>query len=241
LVTVLIVEDHQAVAESLALALRSRHHHEVVCRPSPEHLDAVLARCDFQVAIIDLLFRGSPAVSGLSALDLVSNTSPDTKLILWTAAEENRILHLGVAFGCFELAGAIPKDISLQDLEECISSVLAGKVYFHPELAVHRVPRRQKSAGELLLASDTHANVWRAIARGARSRDAIAKHCNYSPRTVGDAISDMNNLLVSLMLVDPDINAAVKQPAQATVVGFAVRHREFFLDETVARLCSRRP
>ena len=236
---VAMVEDHMMTAEGVMDVLTRRCGHEVTLFNHPSKLHTQDAT--FDAALVDLLFRVPDADAalefdtGITALRFFSDRGTPT--ILWTSGEANRSLHLSAAFSLFDIRGAIPKDPPLAELIECLTDVLAGKRWIHPQLRPYETLHKERSAGEKLLASAKHRSIWKALAAGASSHGEVARATNYAQYTIREAVGEMNQLLAHSSLLAQSADSG--RPL-INVSAFARLHREFFLDHTLIEVIAER-
>jgi DNA-binding NarL/FixJ family response regulator len=128
-ISCLIVDDHEVVREGLRLSL-SRAPHIRVVGEAADGASAVelVQRRRPDVVIMDVRM---PGMDGLEATKLLTETVPDSKVLIFTAYSEKSLLSRGLESGA---KGYILKEAPHQTLVRAIEKVAAGEGYVDPAL-----------------------------------------------------------------------------------------------------------
>jgi DNA-binding NarL/FixJ family response regulator len=181
---ILIVDDHPAIREALAIRLAGEADLEV-CGEAASVAEA-LQRADAtvpDVAIIDLSLKSG---SGLDLIKRLREKHEKLLMIVWSMYGEDlyaeRVLRAGAR-------GYINKEQATGQIIDAIRQVLRGKVYLSPTLTQKLLERKVgNSSGESKAASvgdlsDRELDVFRLIGQGVKTAD-IANRLHLSVKTV---------------------------------------------------------
>jgi DNA-binding NarL/FixJ family response regulator len=128
-ITCLIVDDHEVVREGLRLSL-SRSPHIRVIGEAPDGATAVALteRRKPDVVIMDVRM---PGMDGLEATKQISEQTPDSAVLIFTAYSERSLLSRGLESGA---KGYILKEAPHETLLRAIEKVAGGETYVDPAL-----------------------------------------------------------------------------------------------------------
>ena len=128
-ITCLIVDDHEVVREGLRLSL-SRSPHIRVIGEAPDGATAValVERRKPDVVIMDVRM---PGMDGLEATKQISEQTPDSAVLIFTAYSERSLLSRGLESGA---KGYILKEAPHETLLRAIEKVAGGETYVDPAL-----------------------------------------------------------------------------------------------------------
>jgi DNA-binding NarL/FixJ family response regulator len=128
-ITCLIVDDHEVVREGLRLSLSRAPHIRVVGEAGDGASAVALAqRRRPNVVIMDVRM---PGMDGLAATKEITDTVPETHVLIFTAYSERSLLGRGLESGA---RGYILKEAPHQTLLRAIEKVAAGEGYVDPAL-----------------------------------------------------------------------------------------------------------
>ncbi|MCV9994153.1 response regulator transcription factor [Paeniglutamicibacter sp. ZC-3] len=135
---VLILDDHTVFVELLQLALNNSP--GISCKLTARTIaeaEAVAARHDFTVAIVDVQL---PDGSGIDAVSRLRELRPDSRIVVLTANPRAQLAHAALAAGaCAFLA----KDGSLEEVIRAVSHANAT----HPVITRNLVRRKSAEGG----------------------------------------------------------------------------------------------
>lgn len=246
---VLVVEDQEPAAKTAVDELRQALGCEVAVTRDPRRAIELLRTQDFDIAIIDMLFRActeaferrrrnkqvrltDPALhlSGLAVLHAIRLLPNAPRPVIWTSGEPNRHLHLLFAYEEL-LARVFCSKEELGRLEEAVRHALAGEEYVDPRLAYYVPSERGRRLRETILSQPRRLGIWRTIALGQHRHWIIARTLGMSAKAVRTSMGEMRRRLLEL---DPGLNAGNNPSTE--VIRYASQNWEFFLDDTVRRM-----
>ncbi|HLN27424.1 MAG TPA: response regulator transcription factor [Gemmataceae bacterium] len=181
---ILIVDDHPAVREALALRIGRQSDLEV-CGEAADMSDALRMVADTQpdVAIIDISLKTG---SGIDLIKRIKDRNYSVRMLVWSMHSESlyaeRVLRAGAL-------GYINKDQATDKIIEAIRRVLDGKVYLSDAMAekmLHRAvggSREEVVHAPLDVLADRELEVFRLIGQGVKTAD-IAERLHLSIKTV---------------------------------------------------------
>lgn len=181
---VLIVDDHPAVREALALRI-SRHADLLVCGEASELAEALqlISETKPDVAVIDI---GLKTGNGLDLIKRIKARGETVRMLVWSMYQESlyaeRVLQAGAL-------GYITKDQATEKIVDAIRRVLEGKIYLSEAMTEKLLIRIQ--AGSTLgqgsrpeeCLSDRELEVFQLIGNGLDTHE-IATRLNVSPKTI---------------------------------------------------------
>jgi DNA-binding NarL/FixJ family response regulator len=128
-ITCLIVDDHEVVREGLRLSLSRAPHIRVVGEAADGASAVALAqRRRPNVVIMDVRM---PGMDGLAATKQITDSVPESSVLIFTAFSERSLLGRGLESGA---RGYILKEAPHQTLLRAIEKVAAGEGYVDPAL-----------------------------------------------------------------------------------------------------------
>jgi len=135
-IRVLIVDDHQMVAESLAAALQPEPDIELVGIAGTALEAKRLAETERpDVVLMD--FR-LPDQDGAAATEAIKARRPETQVVMVTSADDEAVLLRCIEAGC---SGFIPKDRPVRELVEAVRAVHAGEALVSSPMLARLLPR----------------------------------------------------------------------------------------------------
>lgn len=181
---VLIVDDHPAVREALALRV-SRQNDLVVCGEAEDTGDALrlAAETHPDVAVIDISLKSG---SGLDLIKRIKARDAAIRMLVWSMHSESLYAERTLRAGAL---GYITKEQATDQIVHAIRQVLAGKVFLSPVMTEKLLGRVVGSGGVIEdrpaedSLSDREIEVFQAIGRG-KSTHQIAADMHVSPKTV---------------------------------------------------------
>jgi DNA-binding NarL/FixJ family response regulator len=177
--TVLVVDDHELVAEALARALDIEPDLVVVGR-SASVAEAVRAARELHPDVVLMDFQ-LPDGRGTDATARIKHERPQTEVVMLTGLAEGAVLAAALESGC---SGFVTKSGSFRELPSTIRGVLAGEVRIPPsmmhQLAAHLRPRPAAVGIDL---TKREVEVLRLLADG-KSTNAIVQELFLSVHTV---------------------------------------------------------
>jgi DNA-binding NarL/FixJ family response regulator len=181
---ILIVDDHPAIREALAVRIATEADLEV-CGEASEIAEALqlAASSHPDVAIIDI---GLKSGSGIELIKSLNAKYENLRMIVWSMHGEDLYAERALRAGA---RGYINKEVATSKIIEAIRQVLDGKVYLSGAMTEKLLERHVGSAGQDLARSpietlsDRELEVFRLIGQGMKTA-GIAERLHLSEKTV---------------------------------------------------------
>jgi DNA-binding NarL/FixJ family response regulator len=181
---VLIVDDHPAVREALALRIGRQPDLEV-CGEAADTSEALCLVADTQpdVAVVDITLKSG---NGIDLIKRIKDRNDQVRILVWSMHSESLYAERALRAGAL---GYINKDQATGRIVEAIRRVLAGKVYLSDAMT-ERMLQRAVGAGReeitrspLEVLADRELEVFRLIGQGVKTAE-IAERLHLSVKTV---------------------------------------------------------
>ena len=180
---VLIVDDHPAIRE--ALAIRIAHTPDLaVCGEAEDLTEAMRLVADKKpdVAIVDISLKSG---DGIDLIKHIKARRQNVRMLVWSMHGEKVYAERALRAGAL---GYITKEQATDQIIDAIRQVLADKLYLSPSMMESMVHRTLGAAGEVPgdpveVLSDRELEVFRRIGLGQKAR-AIAGDLHLSVKTV---------------------------------------------------------
>jgi len=188
-IRVLIVEDHQVVADGLSALLNDQPDMTVV-GSAASVADSVARAQDLKpdVAVVDFrLTDGTGADAGLG----IRQVRPDTKLIFLTREDSDAARFAAIEAGA---SAFIHKSQAASEVVNAIRTVAAGGTLFTPRTIATLLNKRREMDSQLESLTPREKEVLRLMAEGKSSRD-IAARLGISYTTVRTHIRSLGSKL----------------------------------------------
>ena len=181
---IMIVDDHPAVREALAIRI-GRESDLEVCGEAADLVDALqLADAtDPDVAVIDVALKTS---SGLELIKRLRTRHERLRMIVWSMYGEDLYAERALGAGA---SGYITKEQATDKIIEAIRQVLEGKIYLSPAMSERLLRRyvgpaaRDPRDSPIDTLSDRELEVFRLIGQGIKTAE-IAARLHLSIKTV---------------------------------------------------------
>jgi DNA-binding NarL/FixJ family response regulator len=181
--TVLIVDDHPAVRESLATRI-ARSQDLEVCGEASDLREAIaeVERQQPDVAVIDISLKSG---SGIELIKRIKVKAPDVQILVWSMHPDSLYAERALRAGAM---GYLNKERATSEILRAIRQILAGELYVSPEVANRLMTRslghKQPSpATPAELLSNRELEVFELIGQGLGTRD-IADRLHLSVHTI---------------------------------------------------------
>jgi RNA polymerase sigma factor (sigma-70 family) len=186
---VLIVEDHQVVAEGLAALINDQADMHVVGSAGSVQ-DAITRTVELEPDLVLVDFRLTDG-TGADAASSIRQVRPDTKLIFLTREDSDaaRIAALESGASAF-----IHKSRAAQEVVDAIRTVAGGGSLFTPRSIAHLLNARREVEAQLERLTPREKEVLRMMAEGTSSRE-IAARLGISYTTVRTHIRSLGSKL----------------------------------------------
>jgi DNA-binding NarL/FixJ family response regulator len=181
---ILIVDDHPAVREALAIRIGRQIDLEV-CGEAADIGDALRLLADAQpdVAVVDISLK---AGNGIDLIKRIKNRNDHVRILVWSMHSESLYAERALRAGAL---GYVNKDQATDRIVEAIRRVLAGKVYLSEATAERMLQRavggvcEEVTRSPLDVLADRELEVFRLIGGGMKTGE-IAKRLHLSVKTV---------------------------------------------------------
>ena len=179
-IRILIVDDHPVTREGLHSALDLEDGVEVVGE-SASGEEAVEVSTTLKPDIVFMDVR-MPGMGGIEATKAIRQTSPDTRVILFTVDESRASISEAIQAG---VSGYLLKDASAEELVKAARLAMEGKAVIHPQLTrafIEEVQFADKRPDVPAL-SAREKEILQKVAYGATTKE-VAHDLGISPHTV---------------------------------------------------------
>lgn len=181
---VLIVDDHPAVREALAIRIRRQRDLEV-CGEAADMIEALRLVADTQpdVAVVDISLKTG---NGLDLIKRIKDRNDRVALLVWSMHSESLYAERAIRAGAL---GYINKDQATDRIIEVIRCVLQGKVWLSEAMAgrlLHRAVgsgRQEVGRSPVQALANRELEVFFLIGQGIKTTD-IAERLHLSVKTV---------------------------------------------------------
>jgi DNA-binding NarL/FixJ family response regulator len=181
---ILIVDDHPAVREALAIRL-SREPDLEVCGEAADVTEAlqVFDATNPDVAVIDISLKGG---DGIDLIKRIKVRNDSVRLLVWSMYSESLCAERALRAGAL---GYINKEQATDQIIVAIRRLLDGKVYLSDTMAEKLLHRVVGEGGDSVgrspidTLSDRELEVFRLIGQGLKTHD-IATQIHLSAKTV---------------------------------------------------------
>jgi DNA-binding NarL/FixJ family response regulator len=178
MIRVLVVDDHPIVREGLVAVLEDQPDFEVVgATGSAEEALARVGRVRPDVMLLDLEL---PGVDGVQALPRVTEASPDTRVVVFTAYDTDERVFGAIRAGA---RGYLLKGASGDEIAQAIRTVHSGGSHLEPRVAAKLMDEVRGPRPDANVLSQRQLTVLRLIAAG-QSNKQIARSLGITERTV---------------------------------------------------------
>jgi two-component system NarL family response regulator len=158
-IRVIIADDHAVVRNGVATILAGEPDIDVIAEaPDGKAAIALHARHRPDVLLVDLKM---PGVDGVTVIESVRREAPGAVIVILTTYDTDDDIERGLRAGA---RGYLLKDVSAQELVDCVRSVHAGKTCIAPVVAsklaerMSRTPLTQREFDVLALIADGRSN-----------------------------------------------------------------------------------
>jgi DNA-binding NarL/FixJ family response regulator len=187
---ILLVDDHEVVRLGLKALLDEHPDFEVVAEAAT-HREAVEKTKSFNpdVVVMDIRLKGG---SGIEACQEITETLPDTKVIMLTSYAEDEMLFSAIRAGA---AGYVLKQIGGLDLVRAIEAVGRGEALLDPAVTQRvfqevRKAAREEEASAFAELTQQEMHVLQLVSEGRTNRQ-IAEMLYLGEGTVRNYVSSI--------------------------------------------------
>jgi DNA-binding NarL/FixJ family response regulator len=173
--SIIIADDHPLVLKGLHDFLTENNHNVLAsAKNGKEALTLIKAHVP-DIAILDIKM---PFFSGLEIAEKCKAEGIPTKIVLITFEKDEVVYNKAKSLGVY---GYVLKEFALEELENCISSIIKDKAYFSPELVAFIELQEQPEYFDVL--TDHEKNIVKLISDNKTGVE-IANIFSISTRTV---------------------------------------------------------
>jgi DNA-binding NarL/FixJ family response regulator len=186
---VLVVEDHQVVAEGLAALINDQKDMKVIGHAGSV-AESIARSAELEPDLVLIDFRLTDG-TGADAAAGIRQVRPDTKLIFLTREDSDAARYAAVEAGA---SAFIHKSRAAQDVVDAIRTVADGGTLFTPRTIAQLLNNQRESEAQLERLTPREKQVLRLMAEGTSSRD-IARRLGISYTTVRTHIRSLGSKL----------------------------------------------
>lgn len=192
-ITILLVEDHVVVRESIRQFLEREAKLEVIGEAGDgEEAVQMASQLKPDVIIMDI---SMPKLNGIEATKRIKALQPSTAILILTAYDYEQYIFPLLEAGA---AGYLLKDVSSRELISAIETVYRGEAVLHPAIARKVMQRLTKAEPTEERASDLLSKrelaILKMAAKGMSNSD-IAEELHLSARTIESHLGSIFNKL----------------------------------------------
>jgi DNA-binding NarL/FixJ family response regulator len=180
---VLIVDDHPAVREALALRIGVQRDLEV-CGEAADVAEALclLTETKPDAAVVDISLKHG---DGIDLIKRIKERNKQVRILVWSMHSDSLYAARALRAGAL---GYINKDQATDKIVEALHRILEGKVWLSETIAERLIQRvaggeRTEACSPLDVLSDRELEVFRLIGEGGKTAE-IAKRLHLSVKTV---------------------------------------------------------
>lgn len=185
-IRVLIVDDHEVLAASLARVLDEEP--DMVSVGLAQNLAQARARVATETPDVLLLDRRLPDGDGVTAIPELRAIRPSMNIVVLTAADSDHVLVQAIEAGA---AGFVSKTRGLGEVTAAVRAAAAGEAVISPELLSRLLPKLTRTAGPEPELTRREQEVLDMLAQGL-SNAAIAEQLTVSVHTVRNHIANLS-------------------------------------------------
>jgi DNA-binding NarL/FixJ family response regulator len=173
---IMICDDHRLFSDALSSVFTARQWEVVERAATPAHAVAVVAREQVDAVLMDLNFPDGD--TGITGIESVRASSPDTRVVVLTATTDPRLIMRAMQAGADDI---VFKDDEIDDITNAIEQVVHGRRRTGREVVRHR-PSSVRETDELLrFLTDREVEVLAHLVRGESGKQiACALAISYS-------------------------------------------------------------
>lgn len=184
--SIIIADDHPLILKGLHDFLIEKEFNVIASGKNGKEALTLIKAHTPDIAVLDIQM---PFFTGLEIAEQCKSLKLATKIVLITFEKDEQIFNKAKSLDVY---GYVLKEFALDEIENCIASVLEDKPYFSPELLEFIKPLIVPEAIKSLTV--TEVKVLKLIAKNETAKE-IAAELNISDRTVEKHKSSMRRRL----------------------------------------------
>jgi two-component system response regulator DevR len=185
-IKVLLVDDHQMFAQSLARLLADEPDIEVQGIVT-DALQAAPRAAELRPDVV-LLDYQMPGRNGVDIATEIKADNPAVMVVMLTGSNDDQVLLAAIEAGC---SGFLTKDRAAADVATTVRGAAAGEVLVAPALLARLLPRLSRKHRRIGFdLTDRESEVLRLLARGWTNA-VIARHLHLSVNTVRNYVQSV--------------------------------------------------
>lgn len=173
--TLIIADDHPLILKGLNDFLAEKHFNVLASAKNGKEALSLIKAHSPDIAFLDIKM---PFLTGLEVAEKCKAANLSTKIILITFEKDEKIYNEAKTLGVY---GYILKEFALEEIENCIASVIKDRPYFSPELL--KYIEQQELPKHFDVLTDHEKNIVKLISNNKTGVE-IAKLLSISTRTV---------------------------------------------------------
>jgi DNA-binding NarL/FixJ family response regulator len=185
-IRVLIVDDHEILADSLARVLDEEP--DMVSVGRAPTLAAARSRVTTATPDVMLLDRRLPDGDGVAAIAELRALRPSMNVVVLTATAADDVLVRAIEQGA---AGFVSKTRGIAEVTAAVRAAAAGEAVISPEMLSRLLPKLRRSSGPDTELTRREQEVLEMLSRGL-SNAAIAEELHVSVHTVRNHIANLS-------------------------------------------------
>ena len=185
-VRVLVVDDHQMFASSLAQALEAEDDLLVVGVATT--LDGARSQTRAAAPDVVLLDHRLPDGDGVNSITTLQQLRPSVQVVMLTATTSDRVLVAAMEAGA---AGFIAKTQPLDDVLDGVRAAAQGESVVSPKLLSRLLPRLHRRSGSTTTLTDRERQILDLLAQGLPNAE-IAAALSLSVHTVRNHVANLS-------------------------------------------------
>ena len=175
---ILIVDDHKVVRDGIRFMLTDEPDIQIISEAdSAEAMFEIIANDPVDVVLLDIQM---PQVTGLTALERLTEEFPQVKVLMLSMYDQPGYVHRAIELGA---AGYLPKSAGRSEVLAAISAASEGRSYIHRELMEPLISEMRSGTKPSSRLSPREQQVIQAIANGSENKQ-VARELGISEATV---------------------------------------------------------
>ena len=184
--SLVVIEDHEALREGLVLLLEQRDCTVLATSPSAREGVELIVRHRPDVALVDIRLRDG---DGIALTRTVLAANPAQRIVLYTGLSDEELLFDGLDSGA---QGYAPKERPPEDLLTALRTVAGGGTYVDARLRAELLSER--ATRRLPTLTRRECEILDLLSRGMNG-EAVAEHLVLSAETVKTHVRNAMNKL----------------------------------------------